>query len=97
MLQKHKVKLPVERKVTSARHWTLSSVCVHRVWVHREIWTRQCVLLFSWPPHCVYLSVVKMPYAKWACVTALVSRRTIGPTHTLQHQSERISKLYLSL
>lgn len=61
---------------------TVSSVCVHPVWVHREIWPEQCVLLLSWSPHCVYLSVVKMPYAKWACVTALVTRHSVGPTHT---------------
>ena len=39
---------------------TVSSVCVHPVCVHREIWPAQCVLLFSWPTHCVYLSVVKI-------------------------------------
>lgn len=68
--------------VTSARHWaTKSSVCVRRVRLLWEIWTEPCVLLFSWPPHCVYLSVIKLPYVKRACVTALVTRQTGGPTH----------------
>lgn len=68
-------------------------VCVHSVWVHREIWLEQCVLLFSWPPHCVYLSVVKMPYAKWVCVTALVTSRTVGPTHSNVSQKGPLNQI----